>query len=62
MNISDRLRDLAQDIRRYYSEPITPQLNELGKWADHLDEIASKVEQDEWDRYDEIIRKDMEND
>ena len=62
MNISDRLRDLVQDIRQYYCEPITPPRNEIGKWADHLEEIANKVEQDEWDRYDEMIRRDMEND
>lgn len=60
MNISDRLRDLAHDIRQYYSEPIVPPRDEIRGWADRLDEIAAKVEQSEWDQYDAIIARDME--
>lgn len=60
VNISDRLRDLAHDIRQYYSEPITPPRDEIRGWADHLDKIAAEVEQSEWDQYDAIIARDME--
>jgi hypothetical protein len=59
VNISDRLRDLALDIRQYYSEPIMLPRDELRGWADHLDRIAAEVEQSEWDRYDAIIAKDL---
>lgn len=60
MNISDRLRDLAQDVAQYYSEPITPPREEIRGWAERINKIAAEIEQMEWDQYDAIIARDME--
>lgn len=60
MNISDRLRDLAHDVLKYYIEPKAPDPDEIRQWAERIQVIAAEVEQSEWDQYDAIIARDME--
>lgn len=58
--VSDRLRSLAQDIFLHYAQPSVPDRDEFRRWSDRLQAIAREVEQNEWDRYDAIIARDME--
>ena len=60
VNVSDRLRGLANDALSYYIDGIIPTPDEIRHWAERIQVIAAEVEQSEWDQYDAIIARDME--